>query len=155
MINVFITVGTTPFDKLIKLFDENIDLAIFNCSAQVSDLSEYSAKRIRVVPFVEDIKKYLLDSDIIISHAGAGNVYNILELNKKGVFVPNDKLKDSHQNDICKFLKIGNFAEVYCLDSELEINQLLFKVFNSSYNKYGNINKMELIKSIYTDLKFI
>jgi beta-1,4-N-acetylglucosaminyltransferase len=154
MINVFITVGTTPFDELITHCDRTIDTSLFQCVAQVSEFSSCNVKNIVSFPFVRNINQYCQNADIIISHAGAGSVYNVLEMKKKAIFVPNNKLKDGHQEDICQFIIKHDYAEVYRLGSVTNsINELLLKVYSKTYNMYSNPKTFQLVKCIYSDLK--
>jgi beta-1,4-N-acetylglucosaminyltransferase len=153
MINVFITVGTTPFDELITHCDTTIDTSLFQCVAQISEFSSCNVTNIVAFPFVSNINEYCQNADIIISHAGAGSVYNILEMQKKALFVPNNKLKDGHQEDICKFIIKNDYAEVYKLGSVTNINELLLEVHSKTFNTYSNPTNFQLVNCIYSDLK--
>lgn len=155
MINVFVTVGTTPFDDLIEICDTTLDPAIFKCIAQISDLSRYKAKNIKTFAFDNNISAYFENADIIISHAGAGNVYSILESNKKAIFVPNNSLKDRHQEDICSYVKRNNYAEVFQLNSNVLLGNVLLRMQALSFSSYSNSDKETLPKEIFKILKSI
>jgi beta-1,4-N-acetylglucosaminyltransferase len=48
-------------------------------------------------------------SDLIISHGGAGCIFESLNLNKKLVAVINEKLMDNHQQELVNELQKENF----------------------------------------------
>lgn len=148
MINVFITVGTTPFDELIRFCDENIDSNKFEVLAQVSNFSKYEVQNIKSIEFSANIKELYSEYDIIISHAGAGSVYNLLEMNKKCIFIGNFTMKDNHQDDICKFVQENNYAEVLDIRSYQNINKLIDKVINKNFTLYSS-RKSGLVEEIY------
>ncbi|OTF81251.1 UDP-N-acetylglucosamine transferase subunit ALG13-like protein [Euroglyphus maynei] len=89
---IFITVGTTRFDRLIeslllpevKLFDY--------CNGEI-------------------FSKYLNDSDLIIGHAGAGTVLQVLRLNKSLLIIINDNLMDNHQKELADELSENNYVK--------------------------------------------
>ena len=149
MIKVFITIGTTPFDELIKLCDKNIDLNSFQVLAQISDKAKYRPKNIEFIEFTNKIMTLYNKADIIISHAGAGSIYNLLELQKKSIFVPNFIMKDGHQNDICKFIENNNYAKVMNLKN-ININTILKDTYKKQFNKYKKQDSDDLINEIIT-----
>jgi beta-1,4-N-acetylglucosaminyltransferase len=153
MIKVFITVGTTPFDELIRYCDLNLDPDKFKCTAQVSEYSSYVPKNLEAFPFVKDISTYLKSADLVISHAGAGNVYSILENHFKAIFVPNHTLKDGHQEDICRFIEKNHYASVYRLNSDESLNEKIGYTIIEKFQIYSNDKTNDLIHSIYQILK--
>lgn len=149
MKSIFITVGTTPFDELIKFCDENIDISKFEVLAQVSSSAIYKPKNIESIDFTNNVQELYNNTDIIISHAGAGSVYNLLELNKKIIFVPNFTMKDNHQKDICRFIKDNNYATVIDIRDNINLNELLLSITDKTFNKYSTIGSKELIADIF------
>lgn len=124
---IFVTVGTTPFDDLIKYLD-NLDTEneiIF----QISDDYKYKPVNHKYFTFTDDIEEYYNMSDIVITHSGAGSVYRLLELKKKIIIVPNMTRVDGHQMDLANFMKDNKFALV-C--TEIEELDRMIKNFNSS-----------------------
>ena len=148
MINVFITVGTTPFDELIKFCDNNIDTTKFKVLAQTSNHSRYIANNITTIEFTDNIDKLYKSADIIISHAGAGSVYKILERNKKAIFVPNFTMKDNHQDDICRFVKDNHYALTLDIRETMDLNTILFSITKKTFTRYLTANST-LIAEIY------
>lgn len=148
MIKVFVTVGTTPFDDLIKYLDDQ-DWNGVEIIAQISEKATFKPKNIEWFEFCDNIDFYYKNYNVIISHAGAGSVYKLLELNKKCIFVPNTSMKDNHQEDICRFLSENNFAEILRLkNKEQKTKELIEKTVKTEFNSYTNSNSMLLATAI-------
>jgi len=96
---ILITVGTTPFDQLIRFCDENLSstLAI---TMQISDRAHYVPRRFASFRFTHDILARYRDADLVITHAGAGTIFTLLEMRKRIIVVPNLERNDRHQKDI-------------------------------------------------------
>ncbi|AWG85228.1 glycosyltransferase [Vibrio parahaemolyticus] len=116
--NILVTVGTTAFDELITVIDESFkhDQSV-NIIAQISSSSNYTPKYIESFEFSDDFDSFVESADIIITHAGAGSVYSMLEKGKKLVVVPNLTRVDDHQLELAKYVQNNNFA-LSCSDLE-------------------------------------
>ena len=79
---IFVTVGTTKFDSLIKYIDKNIKNENFQIEMQIAD-GYYKPINYKYFSFTSDIENLYLDSDVVITHAGAGSIYHLLELRKR------------------------------------------------------------------------
>jgi len=130
MIKVFVTVGTTEFDSLIKYIDENFINSGYEIKMQIAD-GNYIPKNFFYFRFDENIERFYKESDVIITHAGAGTIYRLLELGRRFIIVPNLERKDKHQLDIANFMKINNYAKVVINFSEMEsaIKDVLLRKF--------------------------
>jgi beta-1,4-N-acetylglucosaminyltransferase len=111
MKNVFVTVGTTRFDSLIEFIDKNISKDNYKIIMQISD-GRYKPKEFESFEYTNNVDEIYNNSDIIITHAGAGSIYKLLELRKKIVIVPNLERKDSHQSDIANYMNANKYALV-------------------------------------------
>lgn len=155
MKKIFITVGTTPFDELIKFCDQTIDTKKFNIFAQISPYAKYKPLNFEYIEYTQNIDEYYNNYDLIISHAGAGSVYKLLELNKKTIFVPNYTMKDDHQIDICNFIEKKNYALVMKINQkDIDINKTINESFNSQNTTYEKEKTpMSLSQEIYSILR--
>jgi beta-1,4-N-acetylglucosaminyltransferase len=97
--NIFITVGTTPFDTLIRFCDENLDSALA-MTMQISNDAAYIPKRFDYFKFTNDIISCYQNADLVITHAGAGTIFSLLEMRKRIIVFPNLDRDDSHQKDL-------------------------------------------------------
>lgn len=157
MKTVFVTVGTTKFERLIDtVLSDNI-LDIFNKQGfkkiivqigngnheklfpnvtweknSVVCLKKKSLD-IEVYRFKNTLKDDLDQADLVISHAGSGSIIESLEAKKRLVVVCNEDLMDNHQFELAeKMFQLGYLLYTTCsfLDTtlnRLEDKGLLFK----------------------------
>ncbi|MGD8117108.1 PssE/Cps14G family polysaccharide biosynthesis glycosyltransferase [Vibrio sp. TRT 29B02] len=113
---ILITVGTTAFDKLIEAIDRSFDCDnTVSIIAQVSSHSSYTPKNFQSFAFSDEFQSYVDVADIVVTHAGAGSVYSMLESGKKLVVVPNLTRADDHQLELARYVEHNHFA-VSCFD---------------------------------------
>jgi beta-1,4-N-acetylglucosaminyltransferase len=149
VINIFITVGTTEFDSLIKTVDEAaMKLSHCNIIAQRSSSSNYIPSNIEHFMFSENIDSYIESADLIVTHAGAGSVYSMLEIGKNLIVVPNLSRVDQHQLELANYVESHNFGKACTSLEELPLLLSTFK--NRVFNKYekDDFFGAELIKSL-------
>jgi beta-1,4-N-acetylglucosaminyltransferase len=109
--NIFVTVGTTKFDLLIEYLDKDDFFKTFNMEFQIAN-GNYIPSNHLYYQFVENIKEKYMAADIVITHGGAGTVYQLLEIKKTIIVVPNLMRRDKHQLDIAKFVDENNYGLV-------------------------------------------
>lgn len=133
--NILVTVGTTAFDELIAAIDQCFDGdKSVNIIAQISSSSNYVSKNFESFKFSDDFQSYIEAADLIITHAGAGSVYSMLENGKKLVVVPNLTRADNHQLELAKYVQDNNFA-VSCFNLA-EIKDCIDKVKKIEFEPY-------------------
>ena len=105
---IFVCTGSVAsFDKLIY----NVDKLIKNKKIKEKIIMQigygkYIPKNCKWFRFDDNLDKYYKKSKLIISHAGAGIIYECLEKNKKLIVIENPSIKNKHQNQIAyKFSK--------------------------------------------------
>ncbi|MAQ64541.1 glycosyltransferase [bacterium] len=146
---IFVTVGTTKFDSLIKIVDEKLFYLDYEVIMQISD-GDYKPKNFEYFDFTNDIQSYFLQSDIIITHAGAGSIYELLELGKKIIIVPNLDRIDKHQSDIANFMDSNNYAKsIYNLDNIVEIVKSIENHNFKKFKKKKFFKAQEIIDFIF------
>ncbi|KAB0483018.1 hypothetical protein F7Q91_01575 [Vibrio chagasii] len=151
---ILVTVGTTVFDSLIEHVDSLAGSDKENeYTFQVAS-SRIKSKNGSYVSFVEDIESYYLNADLIITHAGAGTIYRLLELRKKIIVVPNLERVDKHQSDIAKYMEKHKHLLV-----SWELDNLLSKINEAKsyvpvyYSKVPFFKVDEIVLSIKDSLK--
>jgi beta-1,4-N-acetylglucosaminyltransferase len=135
---IFVTVGASlPFDRLIEYIDKKIaPLLNKKILAQIHDSATYLPKNIEYVKTENKqcFDKHITNADLVITHAGMGVIIDCIKNNKKLILVPRDpskgELADSHQYEICEYLKYTNkdINIVYNLDA---LYDTIIKVINS------------------------
>lgn len=129
---ILITVGTTPFNQLIKVAEQQLG-QLHQLTAQISD-GHYEPVNHPFFRFSDDIESYYKDADLIISHGGAGTIYRVLEMGKKLIIVPNFERLDPHQTEISDYMKNNQFAEV-CNDLD-KLADIVKQVESSNFKPY-------------------
>ncbi|MEL0615876.1 PssE/Cps14G family polysaccharide biosynthesis glycosyltransferase [Cobetia marina] len=144
--NILCTVGTTDFAELTLKMITLFDFAGSNVVLQTA--KTYQTNHIESFAYSENINSYIAKSEIVVTHAGAGSVYQLLELNKKIVVVPDVYRDDKHQVEIARFVE-DNYLGIVCwnLDSlESSLEEVTSKQFNNyvkdSFFKYDEINSI-------------
>lgn len=110
--NVFVTVGTTRFDKLVWATTSPTALRWFSAQGYSSLTIQYGTGDQPVIDgsawnlsiqwysFQPSLNDDMRKADLIISHAGAGTVMEVLKLQKTLVVVINTLLMNNHQEEL-------------------------------------------------------
>jgi beta-1,4-N-acetylglucosaminyltransferase len=129
---IFVTVGTTTFDQLIEAVDTQLVDAKFDVTCQIAN-GKYMPK-IKHLRFCDDFSRRLAVADVVITHGGAGTVFELLEQGKKMVVVPNLFRVDKHQTDLAKHVEQNNFG-VVCWALE-DLADCLQRCIDTTFNPY-------------------
>lgn len=148
---ILVTVGTTPFDSLIEYLDnmESSEEIIL----QISKDANYKPKNKKYFEFINNINDYYEEASLIITHAGAGSIYNLLEKNKKIIIVPNTERVDNHQLDITEYMNNKNYALTCYNFNSLE--EMIKNINNYNLKRYEKDfffkakEISELVKNLY------
>lgn len=113
MSRFFYTVGTTPFPSLTAYLVDNFDVPGNEVFLQTAQSTK--TQHIESISFISDFDEKINDYELIVTHAGAGSVYGLLEKGKSLIVVPNLERDDKHQTEIAKFVEKNMYAMV-CWD---------------------------------------
>lgn len=133
--NILVTVGTGSFDSLIKYCDKIAFGSDLKFTFQTGK-GIYRPKNGYYFDF--DFYLNLGDFDLIISHCGAGTVYQCLNNKIPLIVIPNLERSDSHQSELATYLKNNKFCCV-CTDFD-ELNDLIVKYNQSNYSTYNSVS---------------
>jgi beta-1,4-N-acetylglucosaminyltransferase len=151
---ILVTVGTTIFDSLIKFIDEKFHKNEYEIIFQISE-GKYTPKNFSYFRYSENIDFYYENCDVVITHAGAGSVYRLLELKKKIIIIPNIERVDKHQVEIAEYMNENGHA-LMCSDIN-EINFYIDKIMNAELKFFKkedffvHFHIGEMIKKIYIE----
>ncbi|XP_077589605.1 UDP-N-acetylglucosamine transferase subunit ALG13 isoform X1 [Stigmatopora nigra] len=125
MKTVFVTVGTTSFEDLIKEITsheaiqalknrgyERLVLQVGNGSF-LPDPQNFPQISLEAFRFKPCILTNMQEADLIVSHAGAGSCLEALGAGKDLLVVVNDKLMDNHQLELARQLHKDSHL-LYC-----------------------------------------
>lgn len=126
---VFVTVGTTKFDKLIeKASSEEVldilhSLGYSSVQFQVGTGKIIETKHPKVSlkykEYFENFGVEISKSDLVISHAGAGTCLEVLHSHKPLIVVINEDLMDNHQAELAMQLSKEEYLK-YCTPEGLQ-----------------------------------
>lgn len=112
--SIFVTVGTTKFDELIASFTEQCILDALKSKGYTSMtiqmgngtfiLKSSDTMKISSYKFKSDIGPDISNSDLVISHGGAGSIMQALDYGKPLLVVINENLMDNHQYELAQKL---------------------------------------------------
>lgn len=123
---VFVTVGTTCFDSLVKAVDtqevqhELLRRGYTHLIIQMGRGSYIPRKSngeegslvVDYFTFSPTIADYLRSASLVISHAGSGSIFESLRLGKSLIVVVNEELMDNHQSELAE--ELAEMKHLYC-----------------------------------------
>jgi len=135
--NIFVTVGHTHYDALFKAVDQQLSPKKYNIINQISE-GIYKPNNHQHFKYSNDIQKEISKADLVITHAGAGSVFNLLEISKPTLIVPNFDRIDNHQKDLADFVIKNNYA---CVCNDLtQLEKHVLESMGNSFNQYKKNN---------------
>ncbi len=168
---MLITVGTTKFENLIKAIDKNEFYTLLDKNG-LTDLviqmgiGEYEPKeyknvnlenlKITVGKLFSNFEEVIKQSEIVISHAGAGIILESLKNGKKLIVVVNDTLMDNHQTELAETLVKDGYA-YFCKDlaKVTEFVEDIVAGKANELNKYPQFNFDAIPNVIYEMLDLV
>jgi beta-1,4-N-acetylglucosaminyltransferase len=181
MVKIYVQVGTTRFDALtsaclqqefLKLLESyNCESLKMQCgnykipsSISISESSTYPLPKAPNASFPIELYRYKpsldqdqSEADVIISHGGAGSVFESLLKKKKTLAVINQDLMDNHQLEMVQALQDADYL-IMCenvQDLEKKFNELMErkKAFRelspSQMKKFDELVQKELSKQTW------
>ena len=125
---VFVTVGTTRFDSLVRevlretvtqtLKDRGYTSIKVQAGKSVVPSSENTPVGVEVYDYKPSLREDIAEADLVVAHAGAGTCLEVLGANKPLVVVVNDQLMDNHQTELAERLAKDNHC-VHCVPATL------------------------------------
>lgn len=151
---VLITVGTQKqsFDRLFELVRNSKELKKEELVVQRGYTKCNNSKRIKAFDFIslEDMEKYICESDLIISHGGVGTIFSAIKKGKKVIAVPRLSKYGEHINDhqieICEELEKEGYI-IYYKDDIDNIDELIKKARKMNFKDYSSCdNYIEILR---------
>lgn len=142
---IFVTVGTQKqsFKRLFVLLENSEELKNDIIVAQAGN-TKFLSSKMNIYTFMEysTLKKYMLESEIIICHGGVGSIFDALLDNKKVLAVPRlkkyDEHIDDHQLEVCLELERLGYIKVY--DESRPFDLVIKELRNTELKKYETDN---------------
>jgi beta-1,4-N-acetylglucosaminyltransferase len=135
--NIFVTVGHTHYNALFKAVNEQLSPDKYQIVNQVSE-GTYLPDNHRYFKYSTQVQDEIIKADLVITHAGAGSVFNLLEISKPTLIVPNYERIDNHQKDLADFVIKNNYACV-CYDLT-QLEKYVLESVTNSFSQYKKSN---------------
>jgi beta-1,4-N-acetylglucosaminyltransferase len=130
---IFVTVGTSDFDQLVREIDELAPSLDDHVVVQIGH-GEYLPRNCEFFRFAPSLDPYYDQADVIVAHGGLGTTMEVLRRGKKLISIENTTCVDDHQTDI-----LETFAEegylVWCRDLD-ELSFLVERVPTMDLRSY-------------------
>jgi beta-1,4-N-acetylglucosaminyltransferase len=143
---IFVTTGSVlEFDLLSETIDELNKNKKYSIIIQIG-CGKYIPKNCNYFKFSNSLDKYYKWADLVITHTGAGTLFELLEKNKKIISVANPKAVNNHglplwldkQNYVkyihYNYINIYNFKKNIC---GILNNQIKFKKYKKNKQTIG------------------
>lgn len=130
---IFLTTGSSniDFSNMIRSLDKTNLSNMYDIKMQLGN-SKYHPKNAKWFQYTDNIYEYYQWADLIVSHSGAGTLFELLKLKKKAISISNNKTIDNNE-----------------LAEELDNNGYLI------YLNYTQMDRLELvIKDVLNDKIF-
>ncbi|NLE76981.1 MAG: hypothetical protein GX605_09575 [Chloroflexi bacterium] len=96
---IFVTVGTTEFDGLVRAMDELAPSLGQPVVMQIGH-GAYEPHQAQFFRFAGSLAPHLAQADLVVAHGGLGTTMEVLYLGKPLVSVSNPDRYDRHQEDL-------------------------------------------------------
>lgn len=131
---IFVTVGEQlPFDRLINTIDVNAKELPHTVFAQIGHTS-IAPKHITYKQFIspKEYSQKLLQSDMIIAHAGMGTIISAIEHHKPIIVMPRKCSLGEHRNDhqFATVKRFGELGHITVANDENELTSYLLDIEN-------------------------
>lgn len=142
---VLVTVGTQKqsFERLIDLVKTSKELKKEELVIQRGYTKCNNSKRIHSFDFIpmEEMDKYIEESDFVIAHGGVGTIFSAIKKGKKVIAVPRLEKYGEHINDhqieICEELEKEGYI-LYYRDGETSLDELVKQIRSKEFAKYDS-----------------
>lgn len=161
---IFVTVGTTKFDRLVQLFDDaeiqnmlttrlGATKLVIQCGKSVvrpssmimtvlmslaALLGKVDALKIDCYDYKPHLRDDIESADLVISHCGAGTILEILHARKTAIGVINQDLLDNHQVELADKMEQEHYMAI--ARSPENLREVLNSMDQYHIQDYGDPN---------------
>lgn len=156
---IFVSVGTQlPFDRMIKIIDEwtsqNPSVEVIG---QIST-GDYYPKNFKFERYIQADRfmELYMNADIIVSHAGMGNIITALENSKPIIIFPRRFELGEHRNNhqVSTVKKFKNKDNVFIAEDQAELIDAINKIKSRDFTVNNmSLNTIELCEFLDKSVK--
>ena len=111
---IFVAVGTTSFDTLVKVMDDLSPSLSEEVIMQIGH-GTYEPKNCKYFRFVPSLTPYYEQASVVVSHGGVGITTEVLQYNRPLVGVEDISQPGRHQQEILRALSEEGYL-IWCQD---------------------------------------
>ncbi len=100
---IFVTVGTTDYDALVRVMDELAPTLDEEVVAQIGR-GAYVPSHMEYLNFAPSLDPYYRRARVVVAHGGLGTVIEVMQRGLKLIGVSNPDRYDRHQRDLLRAL---------------------------------------------------
>jgi beta-1,4-N-acetylglucosaminyltransferase len=131
---IFVTVGSmAEFDSLVEAIDKIASKLNEKIIMQIGN-GKYIPKNCEYFRYNKNLSKYMKKANLIITHGGAGTIFEILRYRKPMIGIENVDVNGSHQWDILSKLEDKNYI-IWCKNLE-DMERYIIKAKKMKFDKY-------------------
>jgi beta-1,4-N-acetylglucosaminyltransferase len=145
-LHVFVTVGTTRFDELIRELLRNED--VFMAMQTVVRMQVGKCDQKDIYQYKPSLKEDFEWADVVISHAGSGSILESLRMRKACLAVINERLMDNHQNELAYELAASGYL-IACTVANLREHLITFLEKRSHLKVFPEAHPERFLKVLH------
>ena len=130
---IFVTVGTTDFDELVRAMDRLAPTLGEEVVAQIGR-GTYVPAHMEFFRFAPSLEPYYARARVVVAHGGLGTVVEVLQRGIKLIGVSNPDRYDRHQEDLLRTLEQRGHM-IWCRSVE-ELPRALKEVDERTFTPY-------------------
>ena len=111
---IFVTVGTTDFDALVRAVDSLAAQLEEEVVVQIGR-GRYEPRNCEWFRFAPSLEPYYEHADVVIAHGGLGTIMEVLRRGGRLIGVANPDRYDQHQEDLLSYLAEEGHL-IWCAD---------------------------------------
>ena len=132
---IFVTVGTTDFDALVRAVDLLVPQLDEEVEIQIGR-GEYEPRNCSWFRFASSLEPYYERADVVVSHGGLGTVVEVLRRGGRLIGVANPDRYDQHQEDLLSHLAEEGYL-IWCHDLSA-LPEELGRVRGMTFRRYSS-----------------
>ena len=145
---ILVTLGTQdkPFERMLKIIEEQIDLN--NIKEEVivqKGCTKFKSKKMKMIDYLsmEEFNKLIKKCDLLITHGGVGSIIEGLKNNKKVIAIPRLKKYNEAANDhqVQIINKLSKEGYILSFNEGQDLNNILKKAKKFKPKKYVSQSK--------------
>src|SRR4051812_40007918 len=133
---IFVTVGTTSFDALIKAVDQLAPSLSRPVVMQIGSGAIVPAHATAWFRFAPSLDQWYERASLVVSHGGSGTLVEVLRRGRRLIGVSNPDLYDRHQDDLLAEFEQAGYL-VWCRDLE-RLKQAIRQAEQAAFRSYSS-----------------